>query len=254
MMARSLRAGHALSGAFQLVADRDARAHRRRVRPRLRGAAAGDAAGTRRPRDGRARPSNGDLKIFAVSVIIQKETGGNLAEILEGSPPRSGNATASRQAPCAHRRGARQRMVREPDAHRTRHLPRLHLAGLHGPARRQRPGAHDPGRWRRCMDGRSRLVPAADAFRLLGDHGAHRLDGSGDHGGLPRRVVGCRRDGLLHRGHPKRSRPSPATAAGSLARSPGTRARRRAQAARFVAKGLAPSPSSRAREWRNSTR
>jgi tight adherence protein B len=29
-------------------------------------------------------PSNGDLKIFAVSTLIQKETGGNLAEILDG--------------------------------------------------------------------------------------------------------------------------------------------------------------------------
>ncbi len=28
-------------------------------------------------------PGNGDLKIFAVSAIIQRETGGNLAEILE---------------------------------------------------------------------------------------------------------------------------------------------------------------------------
>lgn len=29
-------------------------------------------------------PSNGDIKIFAVSTVIQKETGGNLAEILDG--------------------------------------------------------------------------------------------------------------------------------------------------------------------------
>jgi tight adherence protein B len=29
-------------------------------------------------------PSNGDLKVFAVSTLIQKETGGNLAEILDG--------------------------------------------------------------------------------------------------------------------------------------------------------------------------
>src|SRR6266542_6198406 len=28
-------------------------------------------------------PENGDLKIFAVSTVIQRETGGNLAEILE---------------------------------------------------------------------------------------------------------------------------------------------------------------------------
>jgi tight adherence protein B len=33
---------------------------------------------------GARAPSNGDLKIFAVSTVIQKETGGNLAEILDG--------------------------------------------------------------------------------------------------------------------------------------------------------------------------
>jgi tight adherence protein B len=84
MMARSLRAGHALSSAFQLVAQEMpepisvefARAfEEQRLGMPLEGAV--------REMGARA-PSNGDLKIFAVSTVIQKETGGNLAEILDG--------------------------------------------------------------------------------------------------------------------------------------------------------------------------
>jgi tight adherence protein B len=84
MMARSLRAGHALGSAFQLVASEMpepisvefARAHEEQ---RL------GMALERAVREMAARsPSNGDLKIFAVSTVIQKETGGNLAEILDG--------------------------------------------------------------------------------------------------------------------------------------------------------------------------
>jgi len=84
MMARSLRAGHALSSAFQLVSTEMpepisiefARAfEEQRLGVPLERAV--------REMGARA-PSNGDLKIFAVSTIIQKETGGNLAEILDG--------------------------------------------------------------------------------------------------------------------------------------------------------------------------
>jgi tight adherence protein B len=84
MMARSLRAGHALSSAFQLVATEMpepisvefARAfEEQRLGMPLERAV--------REMGARA-PSNGDLKIFAVSTVIQKETGGNLAEILDG--------------------------------------------------------------------------------------------------------------------------------------------------------------------------
>ena len=85
MMARSLRAGHALTSAFQLVADGDARAHQRRVRPRLRGAAAGDAARAGGPRDGARAPRRTATSRSSRSPrVIQKETGGNLAEILDG--------------------------------------------------------------------------------------------------------------------------------------------------------------------------
>ena len=84
MMARSLRAGHALSSAFQLVAEEMpepicvefARAfEEQRLGMPLERAV--------REMGARA-PSNGDLKLFAVSTVIQKETGGNLAEILDG--------------------------------------------------------------------------------------------------------------------------------------------------------------------------
>ena len=84
MMSRSLRAGHALGAAFQLVATEMpepisvefARAfeEQRLGKPFERAV-----------REMAARaPDNGDLKIFAVSTVIQKETGGNLAEILDG--------------------------------------------------------------------------------------------------------------------------------------------------------------------------
>ncbi len=84
MMARSLRAGHATSGALQLVA---------RELPAPVSVEFGRAFEEQRlglPLEEailhmteRCR-SNQDLKIFATSVIIQRETGGNLAELLGG--------------------------------------------------------------------------------------------------------------------------------------------------------------------------
>jgi tight adherence protein B len=84
MMSRSLRAGHALTAAFELVASEMpepisvefARAYEQQ---RL------GMPIERAVREMAARaPRNGDLKIFAVSTVIQKETGGNLSEILDG--------------------------------------------------------------------------------------------------------------------------------------------------------------------------
>jgi tight adherence protein B len=83
MMARSLRAGHALSTSFEVVAS---------DMPQPIGFEFARAFEEQRlglPFDqavmnmARRAPGNGDLKIFAVSTIIQKETGGNLAEILD---------------------------------------------------------------------------------------------------------------------------------------------------------------------------
>jgi tight adherence protein B len=84
MMARSLRGGHALTSAFELVAKEMpepiavefARAYeQQRLGMPLERAV--------REMSARA-PRNGDLKIFAVSTVIQRETGGNLSEILDG--------------------------------------------------------------------------------------------------------------------------------------------------------------------------
>jgi len=84
MMARSLRAGHALGSAFRLVASEMpapisvefSRAHEEQQL---------GLSLARTVHDMAARsPGNADFKIFAVSTVIQAETGGNLAEILDG--------------------------------------------------------------------------------------------------------------------------------------------------------------------------
>jgi tight adherence protein B len=83
MMARSLRAGHALTSAFKLVATEMpgpinlefARAYEEQNL----GMSFEHAVLQMTVR----AHSNRDIKIFAVSVIVQKETGGNLVEILE---------------------------------------------------------------------------------------------------------------------------------------------------------------------------
>ena len=140
MMARSLRAGHALISAPSSWS-----------RPRCRSPSPSSSPGPSRSsgwgcrssapcgRWRRALPSNGDLKIFAVSTVIQKETGGNLAEILDGIAAtireryrffgKLRSLTAEARV---------TRLVREPDAARAGRVLRLRLAGLHGAARRQR--------------------------------------------------------------------------------------------------------------------
>ena len=83
MMARSLRAGHALSSAFKMVATEMptpvsiefARAFEAQELGMPFEKAVSDMT--------RRAPENQDLKIFALSVIVQKETGGNLVEIIE---------------------------------------------------------------------------------------------------------------------------------------------------------------------------
>lgn len=83
MMGRSLRAGHALSSSFKMVASE--------LPPpvSLEFARAFEEQNLGLPFEKaiaqmvKRTPSNRDLKIFAVSVIVQKETGGNLVEIIE---------------------------------------------------------------------------------------------------------------------------------------------------------------------------
>jgi tight adherence protein B len=83
MMARSLRAGHALASSFKMVANE-------MPQPiNVEFARAFEEQNLGMPFDRavaqmtKRAPGNKDLKIFAVSVIVQKETGGNLVEIIE---------------------------------------------------------------------------------------------------------------------------------------------------------------------------
>jgi tight adherence protein B len=83
MLSRSLRAGHSLTSAFKLVATEMpgpinlefARAYEEQN--------LGVSFYRAVEQMTKRVPANNDLKIFAVSVIVQKETGGNLVEMLE---------------------------------------------------------------------------------------------------------------------------------------------------------------------------
>ena len=83
MMSRSLRAGHALSAAFELVAhempDPVAVEFARAFEEQRLGLSFDEAV----RRMAMRAPSNGDVKIFAISAVIQRETGGNLAEVMD---------------------------------------------------------------------------------------------------------------------------------------------------------------------------
>jgi tight adherence protein B len=83
MMARSLRAGHALPASFQVVAGEMPQPisieFARAFEEQKLGLSLEQAVVHMSAR----APANGDLKIFAVSTVIQRETGGNLAEILD---------------------------------------------------------------------------------------------------------------------------------------------------------------------------
>ncbi len=84
MMARSLRAGHSLSSAFELVSTE-------MPEPiSVEFARAFEEQKLGMPLDrvvlemSARAPGNQNLKLFAISAVIQRETGGNLAEILNG--------------------------------------------------------------------------------------------------------------------------------------------------------------------------
>jgi len=82
LVARSLRAGHAFSGGLQMVADEFddplGTEFQRTIAQINFGVSAEQAL-----KNLAGRVDCPDLKFFAVSVIIQRESGGNLAEILE---------------------------------------------------------------------------------------------------------------------------------------------------------------------------
>lgn len=83
MMGRSLQAGHALTTSFRLVAAEMPQPISLEFGRAYEEQSLG-LAFERTIMNMVARcPENSDLKIFAVSVIVQKETGGNLVEILD---------------------------------------------------------------------------------------------------------------------------------------------------------------------------
>jgi tight adherence protein B len=83
MMARSLRAGHALSSSFKMVANEMPQPINVEFGRAFEEQNLGMAFERAVAQMTKRAPSNRDLKIFAVSVIVQKETGGNLVEIIE---------------------------------------------------------------------------------------------------------------------------------------------------------------------------
>jgi tight adherence protein B len=83
MMARSLRAGHALPASFKLVATEMPPPVSLEFGQAFEEQNLGMSFERAVVQMTRRAPNNGDLKIFAVSVIVQKETGGNLVEIIE---------------------------------------------------------------------------------------------------------------------------------------------------------------------------
>jgi tight adherence protein B len=83
MMSRSLRAGHALPSSFKLVATEMPAPVSIEFGRAFEEQNLGLAFERAVVQMTRRAPTNADLKLFAVSVIIQKETGGNLVEIIE---------------------------------------------------------------------------------------------------------------------------------------------------------------------------
>lgn len=83
MMARSLRAGHALPATFRLVSTEMPEPVNLEFGQAYEEMNLGSSFERAVLQMTARSPKNGDLKIFAVSVLIQKETGGNLVEIIE---------------------------------------------------------------------------------------------------------------------------------------------------------------------------
>jgi tight adherence protein B len=82
MMSRSLRAGHALTSAFEVVATEMPEPVSVEFARAFESQRLGLSVDRAIVQMTERAPGNRDLKIFAVSAVIQRETGGNLAEIL----------------------------------------------------------------------------------------------------------------------------------------------------------------------------
>jgi tight adherence protein B len=83
MMARSLRAGHALPSSFRLVSTEMPEPVSVEFGLAFEEQNLGASFERAIMAMSSRAPHNGDLKIFAISVVIQKETGGNLVEVIE---------------------------------------------------------------------------------------------------------------------------------------------------------------------------
>jgi tight adherence protein B len=83
MLARALRAGYAVNGACRLVATEMPSPINVEFGKAYEEQRLGIDLDKALVRMTERVPGNGDLRIFAVSVTVQKETGGNLAELLE---------------------------------------------------------------------------------------------------------------------------------------------------------------------------
>ena len=83
LIARALRAGHSLAAGFNLVARGNGGADRQRVRPRVRGAEPGHSAGRSAREHDRARAEPRPASSSPRPSILQRQTGGDLAEILD---------------------------------------------------------------------------------------------------------------------------------------------------------------------------
>jgi len=82
LIARALRAGHALASALRMVADQSpdpiAREFQKACEQISMGVPADEAL-----RDMAQRSRSEDLRYFVIAVLLQRETGGNLAEVLD---------------------------------------------------------------------------------------------------------------------------------------------------------------------------
>jgi tight adherence protein B len=83
MMARSLRAGHALPSSFKLVSSEMPEPINTEFARAFEEQNLGMPFERAVAQMTKRAPNNQDLRIFAISVIVQKETGGNLVEIIE---------------------------------------------------------------------------------------------------------------------------------------------------------------------------
>jgi tight adherence protein B len=84
MMSRSLRAGHAISAAFQMVATEMPSPVNLEFGRAFEEQRLGRSLDSAILHMTERSPNNRDIKIFAVSAVIQRETGGNFSEILQG--------------------------------------------------------------------------------------------------------------------------------------------------------------------------